>query len=192
MSIVSSTKLQLKYGEFNVSYHTFSDGDCVSFWLGDLSKPKPIVRIHSACLFGEAFSSLHCDCNDQLKETLKKIKINGAGVVIYSYSEGRGIGLKKKIEAMEIQRTKKLDTVQAFAKLGFKPDLRNYNCEINALNELRVNKTIKLISNNPNKINSLKEAGYIISRNIKIKINLNKFNKQELLIKKTKMGYYID
>ena len=93
---------------------------------------------------------------------------------------------------MEIQRTKKLDTVQAFAKLGLKPDLRGYNCEINALNELRTNKSIKLISNNPNKINSLEKAGYKITENIKIKINLNKYNRQELLIKKTKMGYYID
>ena len=87
MSIVSTTKLQLKYGEFNVSYHSSKKGECVSFWLGDLSKKNPVIRIHSACLFGEAFSSLHCDCNDQLNETLKEIKSNGAGAIIYSYSE---------------------------------------------------------------------------------------------------------
>lgn len=192
MAITSSSILKLKYGDFIVNYHTFKSGDCVSFSYGDIQNKKPIVRIHSSCLFGEAFFSLHCDCRDQLEETLKKIKINGSGVVVYTFSEGRGIGLERKIEAMEVQRVNNLDTVQAFEHLGLKPDLRTYDNEVRALDELKTNKIIKLVSNNPNKINSLNKAGFKISKIIKLKIRLNEYNSKELMTKKEKLGYFID
>lgn len=192
MSIVAKTVLKLKYGDFVTSYHSTEFGECTSFCYGNIIKSLPIVRIHSSCLFGEAFLSLHCDCRDQLEKTLKKIKENGSGVVIYTFAEGRGVGLQKKIEAMETQRSRKMDTVEAFEFLGLKPDLRNYKAEIEALNDLQVNKEIKLVSNNPNKINSLKNAGFVIKKIVKFKIKLNEYNSQELMIKKSRLGYYID
>lgn len=120
MAIVSSTILKTKFGKFKVCYHRTKYGDCVSFPKGNISKGILLLRIHSACLFGEVFNSLHCECEKQLEKTMRLIKKNRRGVIIYSYQEGLGIGLKKKIEAMEIQRLEKCDTVSAFKKLGFK------------------------------------------------------------------------
>src|SRR6266404_2077417 len=104
MPIRSSTIIQTDFGSFKVSYHEIDAQGYVSFAHGDISRNTPIVRIHSACLFGEAFHSLHCDCNHQLTETMRVIDQHGSGVIVYSYQEGRGIGLEKKIEAMEIER----------------------------------------------------------------------------------------
>ena len=192
MSITESTWLKLKFGRFKVCYHKNKNGECVSFSYGDLKNKTPIVRIHSSCLFGEIFFSKHCDCQQQLEKTLKRIKKNRSGVIIYTYAEGRGIGLEKKIKAMEIQRTQKVDTLEAFAKIGLPSDTRHYKAEIGALEDLNINKNIMVVSNNPTKIKSLKKAGYTIKKNIKIKIRLNKDIKDELLTKKNKMGYYTD
>ncbi len=192
MVITTRTILDLAPGTFNTFYHRNKSGEAVSFSLGDLKNNVPIVRLHSACLFGEAFHSLHCDCAEQLLKSLKLIKKKGSGVVIYGFQEGRGIGLEKKIQAMGIQRIENLDTVEAFKKLGLSPDLREYDALIEALNDLKINKNIAIVSNNPNKINSLKKAGYKIVDIIKLDVKLNKHIKNERLTKKNKMGYYID
>ncbi len=192
MSITTKTILKLQYGDFTTCYHETKTGECISLSYGDITKPLPVVRIHSSCLFGESFLSLHCECRNQLEETLKQIKKNGSGVIIYTYAEGRGIGLEKKIKAMEVQRTKNLDTVQAFEFLGLQPDLRTYSTEVTALKELYVNRNIKLVSNNPNKINALNKAGFVIKKIVKLTIKLNEYNSKELITKKTKLGYYID
>jgi 3,4-dihydroxy 2-butanone 4-phosphate synthase/GTP cyclohydrolase II len=192
MVITTSTILKLKTGDFKVSYHVTSHGEILSFSLGDLKNSVPIVRLHSACLFGEAFYSKHCDCYEQLHKSLKIIKKHGSGVVIYGSQEGRGIGMEQKIKAMELQRVENLDTVDAFKKLGFPPDLRKYDSMIQALNDLEINKEIILVSNNPNKERALKDAGFNIKQMINIEIKLTKHNKHERLTKKNKMGYYID
>lgn len=192
MTITNTTILQLKFGEFKTSYHKTPHGEVVSFSLGKTHQTIPVVRIHSACLFGEAFLSKHCDCSEQLLNTLKLIKKHGSGVVVYGFQEGRGIGLDLKIRAMELQRTKHLDTVDAFKQLGLKPDLRDYNAMIDALDDLKIKKEIMVVSNNPEKIDAFIRAGYIIKKIIKLKVRLNKYNKDERLTKKNKLGYYID
>lgn len=193
MSIITSTVLSLEYGDYKVCYHRTEFGDCVSFSIGNITESIPVVRIHSACLFGEAMHSLHCDCGQQLNESFKAIKNHGAGVIVYTYAEGRGIGLQKKIEAMEIQRLGDLDTIQAFSRLGFdKSDFRSYGAEIAAMKDLDINNHILLISNNPSKIQSMKDASFVIDDIINIPISLNPYNSKELLVKKNKMGYYID
>lgn len=193
MSIIASTILELEYGSYRICYHRTNAGDCISFSIGDLDKTVPIVRIHSSCLFGEAMHSLHCDCGQQLDQTFEAIKKHGAGVVVYTYAEGRGIGLLKKIEAMEAQRAQDIDTVQAFTALGFdKADLRNYDAEIEALQDLGVGCHIQLVSNNPNKIKYLTDAGFIVDKRVELAIVLNPYNEKELLVKKHRMGYYID
>ena len=164
MTITNTTKLQLKYGESKTSYHKTSHGEVVSFYYGNLKKKIPLIRFHSACLFGETFHSKHCDCRDQLHNTLKLIKKHGSGVIVYGFQEGRGIGLDKKINAMELQRSKKIDTVEAFNLLGLKPDLRDYDAMIDALQDLNVNNVIIVVSNNPEKINTLIKSGYIIKQ----------------------------
>jgi len=192
MAITSTTILHLKEGKFKTSYHLTDYGEVISFSIGDVKNSIPIVRLHSACLFGEAFLSNHCDCFEQLHKSMSLIKKHRCGVVIYGFQEGRGLGLEKKIRAMEIQRAENLDTVEAFKKMGFPSDLRKYDAMIEALNDLKINKNIILISNNPEKIGSLEKAGYIIKKLIKLKVKPNKLIEHERLTKKNKMGYYID
>jgi len=192
MPITASTTLKLDCGDFMVSFFKNKGKECLLFSYGDLANKEPVIRMHSACLFGESFLSKHCDCRQQLVETLKLIRKNKSGVITYTYSEGRGIGIENKIKAMNIERAEKVDTVAAFLKLGFEVDLRNYGCEIEALKELGIKKEIFVVSNNPRKIDALIEAGFTIKKIIKLKIALNKYNKGELMVKKNKMGYYID
>lgn len=191
MTITASTILKTEFGDFKICYHEFGKKVCVSFSQGDLSKNEPIVRLRSACLFGEAFHSLHCDCMHQITKTMGLIQENGIGVIIYSYQEGRGIGLKNKIKAMEIERTENLDTVEAFKKLGFKKaDCRDYKIEIEALKELNLNKKIKTFSGNPKKIEALEKEGYIVEKIIPEKpLDLSDMAKKERTIKIKKLGY---
>jgi len=191
MAITSSTIIKTEFGNFRVCFHETKHNKCVSFSQGDLSKNTPIVRLHSACLFGEVFHSLHCDCYHQLTETMRLIRVNKCGVLIYSFQEGRGIGLKKKIQAMEIQRIEKCDTVDAFKKIGLKKsDYRDYKAEIEALKDLGLGKKIKTFSGNPQKIKALEEAGYNIIEFLKVddKI-LTEEAKEEIETKLKKMGY---
>jgi 3,4-dihydroxy 2-butanone 4-phosphate synthase/GTP cyclohydrolase II len=191
MAITASTTIQTKFGPFSVSYHKFDDQSCVSFSFGDLTKGTPVIRIHSACLFGEAFSSLHCDCDQQLTQTMQMIQKSGAGSIIYSYQEGRGIGLENKIKSMEIERVEHVDTVEAFKKLGFdKADLRTYAAEVSALKDLSVSKNIISFSGNPNKKKALEDNGFKIVEEIEIKdANLSQIALKEKSVKKEKLGY---
>lgn len=193
MAITSLTVLHLKYGQFKVCYHKTKFGECVSFSRGNISHGEPIVRIHSACLFGEAFHSLHCDCGEQLDKTLKIIAKKKSGVIIYTYAEGRGVGLENKIKSMGIERDRKVDTIKAFAALGFeRADFREYKGEVMALADLNVSKNIVLISNNPHKIKELENGGYVIKKILKQKTIFNKYNEKELLLKQNKKIYYVD
>ena len=193
MAISTSTFISTDFGLFRVCYHKNKTGICISFSKGDLSKGTPIVRFHSACLFGEAFHSIQCDCDSQILNAMRLIKRQSNGVIIYTYQEGRGIGIEKKIKAMEIQRLSKCDTVEAFKKLGLnKSDYRNYKESISALKDLGVSKTILTFSGNKGKIEALEKEGYKINRILKsynhIK-NLSKLARKEIETKKKKMGY---
>lgn len=192
MVITYSTELDLEAGTFLVSYHLTKYGEVLSFKLGDCSTGEPYVRLHSACLFGEAFLSKHCDCKDQLQNSLKKIADHGRGIIMYGFQEGRGIGIEKKIKAMEIQRVENIDTVEAFAKLGLPPDLRTYDMMIEALKDFEISKEINVISNNPKKLEALEKAGYTIKKLIEIDIELTKHNMLERSCKRDKLHYLID
>jgi GTP cyclohydrolase II len=191
MAIKSTTIIQTECGPFGVSYHELEGKHCVSFCYGDISQGAPLVRIHSSCLFGEAFYSLHCDCRYQLVETMRQITKVGAGVIVYSYQEGRGVGLEKKIAAMEIQRKTNCDTVDAFMKLGLTEiDYRDYKTEIGALKELGTSQHIGLFSGNPNKRKALEAAGFVIDKDYDIQPNkLDELAIRERKTKIEKMGY---
>ena len=91
MAITSTTTIQTEFGPYKANHHNMGNDTIISFVYGDVTINTPIVRIHSACLFGEAFHSLHCDCSHQLTQTMKSIQTHGAGVIVYSYQEGRGV-----------------------------------------------------------------------------------------------------
>lgn len=190
MTTISSTELPTKYGKFIVSYHKFKKGYCISLRKGDIKKARTLVRIHSSCVFTESFHSELCDCKLQLSKSMELIGQEGRGVIIYSYEEGRGIGLDNKIKAMELERKKGIDTVEAFKQLHFDTDLRNHKDAVKALRELEISNTIRLITDNPHKIQKLKDAGFSVERE-EIKYPISSRVKKYLRVKKEKLGYFI-
>jgi GTP cyclohydrolase II len=192
MAIISSTVLTTDYGEFNVSYHQEAENFCVSLYKGDLTQPNCVVRLHSSCLFSETLHSLDCDCNLQLSKAMETIAKEGKGIIVYLYQEGRGHGLSNKIKSMEIERVKGVDTVEAFTELHFDLDPRIYTVAINALKELKVNKEIRLMTNNPRKRKQLEEGGFIINDRVILHYPVNAQVKEYLKVKKNKLGHEID
>ena len=152
-------------------------------------KNIPLVRLHSECLTGDALCSLRCDCMEQLHESLKQISESSSGILIYLRQEGRGIGLFSKLQAYELQDTG-LDTVQANIQLGYDSDMRDYGIAAAILNYFHIGK-IKLLTNNPGKINSLEEYGIKVIERVPLKIAANKFNENYLKIKKDKLGHLL-
>lgn len=191
MPVTQSTILPLRYGEFMIAYHRMLQGDCVSIRLGDVQNGVPIVRIHSSCLFGESLGALDCDCADQLVSSLKLIRRNRSGVVVYRYAEGRGVGLENKIKALELQRTRHLNTVEAFRQLGFEPDARTYEAEVLALKELEVSANVKVATQNPQKLAALRSSGFTVMEQVHPAVRVTKYNVQELMTKKLLLGYNI-
>ena len=152
-------------------------------------KNNNLVRIHSQCLTGDMLGSLRCDCGWQLKQSLKIIAEQG-GVLLYMDQEGRGIGLLNKIKAYALQDNEKLDTVQANEKLGFLPDARYYVEAAQILHQLGLNK-IKLLTNNPHKINALKLCGIEITERVPLISEPHSVNQAYLKTKQQKMGHLL-
>jgi GTP cyclohydrolase II len=146
----------------------------------------PLVRVHSECLTGDAIGSLKCDCRDQLEYSLKKIAQEG-GVIIYLRQEGRDIGLLNKVNAYALQDSG-YDTVEANHQLGFSDDERSYEMVEFVLNYFGIGK-IKLLTNNPKKIESLKDIE--ITERVPIIMESNRYNKEYLKTKKEKMGHLL-
>jgi GTP cyclohydrolase II len=183
INISNIANLPSKFGNFKIQ--TFAEG--IKEHLVIFKEPLgeiPIVRVHSECLTGDAIGSLKCDCGDQLAFALKEIEKNG-GMVIYLRQEGRNIGLLNKTNAYALQ-DKGLDTVQANHQLGFKTDERSYEVVEFILAHFKINK-IKLLTNNPNKIESLQNVE-IVER-LPIVIESNKYNENYLKTKKEQMGH---
>lgn len=189
--VISSTLLPTEFGSFKVCYHQYNRDFCVSLSCGQINESNCFVRLHSSCLFSESFSSIDCDCKLQLTRSLEIIGKARKGVVIYLYQEGRGYGLANKIKAMEVERTKKIDTVEAFKYLHFNLDPRDYTVAIKALKDLAINPKIRLITNNPRKITQLRKAGFIVVSNVKISYPINSRVRQYLKVKKLKLGHLI-
>lgn len=190
-NLPESTVIQTEFGPYTVRYHHLSGIDFASFVYGDITEGTPIVRIHSACLFGEAFHSLHCDCSHQLTETMKRIQEGGAGVIVYGYQEGRGVGLAKKIVAMEFERTTGCDTIEAYKKLGLSDsDVRDFIQEAEILKGLGLSKLVRSFSGNPRKHAALERAGFSIVEELEIPSHLlGPLATKEKKVKKEKMGY---
>ncbi len=146
----------------------------------------PLLRIHSECLTGDVFASRRCDCGFQLAKSMEMIGAQG-GILIYLRQEGRGIGLSNKIQAYALQ-DKGLDTVEANHELGFETDSRSYKTAIDILNELQVS-TVRLITNNPLKINYLKNFNIEVKEVIQLVKPTDQFNEFYLQTKKEKLGH---
>lgn len=172
-------------------YKDFLTGnEHVALVLGDVAKPSEdgiLVRMHSECLTGDVFGSLRCDCGDQLRSSLEKIKEEGKGVLVYLRQEGRGIGLLNKLRAYALQ-DQGHDTVEANIKLGFPPDLRNFGVGAQILTDLGL-KRIKLLTNNPKKIYGIEGYGLEITLREPTVLSKQVHNEKYLETKKNKMGH---
>jgi GTP cyclohydrolase II len=152
------------------------------------STDKPLVRIHSECLTGDVFGSGKCDCGEQLKESIQEIHRVG-GLVLYMRQEGRGIGLYNKLDAYALQ-AKGLDTYEANQKLGLKDDLRDYTAAAQMLRALKITK-VKLLSNNPDKIQQLRDHGITVTDEVQTGVFVKPSNRKYLEAKVLKTQHKI-
>lgn len=155
--------------------------------MGDAHSAAPLVRIHSQCLTGDVFGSLRCDCRQQLEMALSMIANEGAGILIYEQQEGRGIGLMPKLQAYELQDSG-LDTVEANERLGFKADHREFGLPAAILKQLGV-KQVRLLSNNPDKVAALENAGITVAERVPCEVVPSSHAEEYLRTKQEKLGH---
>lgn len=189
---VSDAHLPTQYGLFTIiAYKSKIDQNVhVALVKGDINKNESIlVRVHSECLTGDVFTSLKCDCGDQIQKAMQMIEKEGKGIIVYMRQEGRGIGIENKIKAYKFQE-QGMDTVEANCALGFPADLRDYGIGAQILVDLGVKK-IRLLTNNPKKVIGISGYGLEIVERVPIEIKPNKINKKYLETKKKKMGHLL-
>ncbi len=183
IDISQIAKLPTDFGEFSIQAFKENQKEHLLIFKEPLGE-TPIVRVHSECLTGDALGSLKCDCGEQLHFALESISKEG-GMVIYLRQEGRNIGLLNKVNAYALQ-DRGLDTVEANHQLGFSADERSYEMVEYILSYFGIKK-IRLLTNNPKKMESLE--GIEIVERIPIIIEANKYNREYLKTKRAKMGH---
>ena len=191
--IVAMAELPSRFGDFHiVAFENNRDGkEHVAITKGDVIGAANVpVRLHSECLTGDVIGSLRCDCRDQLEAALKMIGKMERGMVLYLRQEGRGIGLINKIRAYSLQDDG-LDTVQANLALGFRDDERDYAVAAHMLMSLKL-QSVRLITNNPKKIQQLTDYGILVSDRIPHVMEPNDHNLFYLQTKAAKSGHLID
>ena len=162
----------------------------VALVMGDIKADEPVLtRVHSECLTGDVFSSMRCDCGEQVDLALQHIAAVGTGIFLYMRQEGRGVGLHNKLRAYALQDTG-LDTVEANVQIGFPPDLRDYGIGAQILVDLGVRK-IKLMTNNPRKVVGLDAFGLELVERVPIEVQPNDHNRRYLETKRDKMGHIL-
>ena len=173
-----------------VAFRASDDGqEHVALVVGAFGGKPPLVRLHSECLTGDVFGSLKCDCGPQLKEALEIIGQSGGGVLLYLRQEGRGIGLANKIRAYALQ-DRGLDTVDANQRLGFADDERDYGHAAAMLRALGVD-TVRLLTNNPSKVEGLEAAGIKVAERVPHHMPANPHNADYLATKRKKSGHLL-
>jgi GTP cyclohydrolase II len=190
---VARAELPTLHGRFTI-YGFEGSGpqeEAVALVRGKLNgKTAPLVRVHSQCLTGDVLASLRCDCRAQLELSLKKIGQASSGILLYLPQEGRGIGLMNKLRAYELQDGG-MDTVEANQELGFAADARDYDFSAQILKQLGAKK-IRLLSNNPEKVRQLENAGIRVVERVPCQPRISKTSRAYLQTKKAKMGHILE
>ena len=190
ISFIARSRLPTSWGEFGI--HVFADSktgkEHLALVFGDpAATPAPLCRVHSECLTGDALFSLRCDCGSQLQEAMRRIAEAGSGVILYLRQEGRNIGLGNKIRAYALQDLG-ADTVQANVELGFAADERDYSMCKPMLEHLGIS-NVKLMTNNPLKVEALQTLGIEISQRLPLITGENTHNELYLATKRDKLGH---
>ncbi|WP_020207991.1 GTP cyclohydrolase II [Gilvimarinus chinensis] len=190
---VESCKLPTPWGMFVM--HGFSDDrldkEHIVLTMGEISDGEPVLaRVHSECLTGDALFSMRCDCGPQLQAAMHKLSIVGRGAIFYLRQEGRGIGLLNKVKAYHLQDCG-ADTVEANEQLGFGADMRDYSILKPMMDHLNIH-ALKLMTNNPRKVNALQEMGIEIVERIPHQTGRNPHNAKYLETKKGKLGHLFE
>jgi len=160
----------------------------VMLTLGDVGSGEPVLaRIHSECLTGDGLFSQRCDCGAQLETALEMIAAEGRGALLYLRQEGRGIGLLNKIRAYNLQ-DQGADTVEANEQLGFPADMRRYDLCKPMLDHFGITR-LRLLTNNPRKVDALRELGVDVTERIPLQVNRNRYNEGYLRTKAVKLGH---
>ncbi len=192
VKIVSIADFPTRFGHFQiVAFWNNRDAkEHVAIMRGNvLGREDVLTRVHSECLTGDSLGSLRCDCRDQLEASLRKIGAEEHGLVLYLRQEGRGIGLLNKLKAYWLQ-DQGLDTVEANQALGFRDDEREYSIAVHMLGSLKV-RSVRLLTNNPKKIEELTRYGVKITGRVPHVIPPNEFNRFYLETKQLKSGHVL-
>jgi GTP cyclohydrolase II len=192
---VAEADFPTEYGQFRIfGFELRKDArveDAVVLVMGNVTEgPPPLVRIHSQCLTGDVFHSLRCDCRAQLEIALRQVGHERRGIIIYEHQEGRGIGLMNKLRAYELQ-DRGADTVEANEQLGFESDLRAYAMPGAILRWFGID-AVKLLSNNPDKVRALEDAGVKVTERVPCIAEPQETRERYLRTKQEKMGHLLD
>ncbi|MBC7796781.1 MAG: GTP cyclohydrolase II [Pyrinomonadaceae bacterium] len=190
---VAVAKLPTEIGDFRIAgYKSLtSSEEFVCLYMGEISAEIPtLARIHSQCLTGDVFHSLKCDCGPQLKKAMQLIEADGRGAIVYQHQEGRGIGIINKIRAYALQDLG-ADTIEANEQLGLGVDLRVYSQCVEVLKDLGLRR-VKVMSNNPEKIEAMSEGGLEIVERIPLEIEPSPEKLRYMQTKKNRMGHLLD
>ncbi|TCO48792.1 GTP cyclohydrolase II [Actinocrispum wychmicini] len=188
----ADTVLPTVYGDFRaVGYHD-PDLACeqIALVYGDIPTRGVLTRLHSECLTGDAFGCNRCECGEQFSAAMRAIVAEGAGVLVYLQGhEGRGIGLLAKLKAMQLQENG-LDTVEANVALGLPVDARDYHIAADILHDLGI-ASVRLLSNNPHKLDSLRRHGISITERVPLLITPNEENLPYLQTKRERLAHIL-
>jgi len=172
------------------AFRASDDGqEHVALVIGAFARKPPLVRLHSECLTGDVFGSLKCDCGPQLKGALRIIGTEGGGVLLYLRQEGRGVGLANKVRAYALQ-DRGLDTVDANRRLGFADDERDYAHAAAMLRALGIDR-VRLLTNNPDKMKGLEDAGIEVTERVSHQMPANPHNADYLMTKRKRSGHLL-
>jgi len=193
VTVASVADFPSEYGRFRIVafLNNKDDKDHIAIVKGDIGDGEGLlVRVHSACLTGDALGSLRCDCGPQLRHALARIEAEGRGVVIYHQEEGRGIGLANKLRAYALQ-DRGYDTYDANIALGFKADERDYLVPAAMLMKLGV-KSVRLMTNNPEKVQAMEKAGLRVSERVQHELPGHDHDRGYLETKRERFGHYLE
>jgi len=187
---VAEADFPSRFGHFRIYGFSNAQEEAVVLRMGDVtSGDPPLVRIHSQCLTGDVFHSLRCDCRAQLELALASIAAEGRGLIIYENQEGRGIGLLNKLRAYQLQ-DQGADTVEANQQLGFEADLRGYELAGAILVHMGI-RAVRLMSNNPEKIEALERAGVRVTERVPCIAEPVESTEDYMRTKKAKLGHLV-